>query len=131
MRIAFDGTVLRPGRTGVGYYTEHLLRHLADVASNDELIVVSNRAIDTTSPLPPRVRVATPPRAVKALREVEADVAHFTNGIMPLLSPVPTVVTIHDMSLRLYPRYHPARRVLLNGPLVDLAARRANAIITV
>src|SRR6185503_15423475 len=142
MRIAFDGTVLRPGRTGVGYYTEHLLRHLAHVAANDELIVVSNRAIDTTSPLPPRVRVATPSRAVPrmvwmqtlavtALREVEADVAHFTNGMLPLLSPVPTVVTIHDMSLRLYPRYHPARRVLLNRPLVDVAARRADAIITV
>ena len=32
MRIAFDGTALRPGRTGVGYYTEHLLHHLAPVA---------------------------------------------------------------------------------------------------
>src|SRR4029453_16580541 len=142
MRIAFDGTVLRPGRTGVGYYTEHLLHHLAQVASNDELIVVSNRAIDTTSPLPPRVRIATPTRRVRrlvwiqtmpvtALREVEADVVHFTNGMVPLLSPVPTVVTIHDMSLALYPRYHPARRVLLNRPLVDLAARRADPLTTV
>ena len=141
MRIAFDGTALRPGRTGVGYYTEHLLHHLAQQAVNDELIVVSNRAIDTTSPLPSRVRVATPARrvprlvwmqtlAVTALREVEADVVHFTNGMLPLISPVPTVVTIHDMSLRLYPRYHPPRRVILNRPLVDLAARRANAIIT-
>ena len=141
MRIAFDGTALRPGRTGVGYYTEHLLHHLAREAANDELIVVSNRAIDTTSPLPSRVRVATPARrvprlvwmqtlAVTALREVEADVVHFTNGMLPLMSPVPTVVTIHDMSLRLYPRYHPPRRVILNRPLVDLAARRADAIIT-
>src|SRR3954467_3530152 len=141
MRIAFDGTALRPGRTGVGYYTEHLLHHLARVASDDELIVVSNRAIDTTAPLPPRVRVATPARrvprlvwmqtlAVTALHEVGADVVHFTNGMVPLMSPVPTVVTIHDMSLRLYPRYHPARRVILNRPLVDLAARRADAIIT-
>ncbi len=56
---------------------------------------------------------------------------HFTNGMVPLASPVPTVVTIHDMSLTLYPRYHPPRRVLLNRPLVDLAARRADAIITV
>ena len=55
---------------------------------------------------------------------------HFTNGMLPLLSPVPTVVTIHDMSLRCIPRYHPPRRVLLNRPLVDLAARRADAIIT-
>src|SRR5882724_7050289 len=141
MRIAFDGTALRPGRTGVGYYTEHLLHHLAQAATNDELIVVSNRAIDTTSPLPSRVRVATPahhvPRlvwmqtlAVTALRQVDADVVHFTNGMLPLMSPVPTVVTIHDMSLRLYPRFHPPRRVILNRPLVDLAARRADAIIT-
>jgi len=140
LRIAFDGTALRPGRTGVGYYTEHLLHHLAQIASNDELIVVSNRAIDTTAPLPPRVRIATPARqvprlvwmqtlAVTGLREVGADVVHFTNGMVPLLSPVPTVVTIHDMSLRLYPRYHPPRRVLLNRPLVDMAARRADAII--
>ncbi|HKB10827.1 MAG TPA: glycosyltransferase [Vicinamibacterales bacterium] len=141
MRIAFDGTALRPGRTGVGYYTEHLLHHLARTAVNDELIVLSNRAIDTTAPLPQRVRVATPARRVPrmvwmqtvaptALRHVDADVVHFTNGMLPLLSPAPTVVTIHDMSLRLYPRYHPARRVLLNRPLVDLAARRADAIIT-
>src|SRR4051812_20752636 len=140
MRIAFDGTALRPGRTGVGYYTEHLLHHLAQTATNDELIVISNRAIDTTSLLPSRVRIATPARrvprlvwmqtlAVTALREVEADVVHFTNGMLPLMSPVPTVVTIHDMSLRLYPRYHPPRRVILNRPLVDLAARRADAII--
>src|SRR5215468_11165930 len=142
MRIAFDGTALRPGRTGVGYYTEHLLHHLARTAINDELIVVSNRSIDTTTPLPPRVRVATPTRRVPrlvwmqtlasaTLRQVDADVVHFTNGMLPLLSPTPTVVTIHDMSLRLYPRYHPPRRVLLNRPLVDIAARRADAIITV
>jgi anaerobic magnesium-protoporphyrin IX monomethyl ester cyclase len=142
MRIAFDGTTLQPHRTGVGYYTEHLLQHLAEEASNDELVVVSNRPIDTDAPLPDRVRVFTSrwhlPRiawtqmvAPRALRAVDADVAHFTNGMMPATSPVPTVVTIHDMSLTLYPRYHPARRVLLNRPLVGVAARRADAIITV
>ena len=142
MRIAFDGTTLRPARTGVGYYTEHLLHHLARESADDEMIVVSNRPIDTTSPLPPRgsrrrVVVAGSAAGVDAdaraaaLRRLRADVAHFTNGMVPLASPVPTVVTIHDMSLTLFPRYHPPRRVLLNRPLVDLAARRADAIITV
>ena len=142
MRIAFDGSSLRPKRTGVGYYTEHLLRHLALEASDDELIVISNRSIETTTPLPAPVRTAAGrwrvPRMVwlqtlapQALRRVHADVAHFTNGMMPLVSPVPTVVTIHDTSLTLYPRYHPPRRVLLNRPLVNLAARRADAVITV
>jgi glycosyltransferase involved in cell wall biosynthesis len=142
MRIAFDGTTLRPGRTGVGYYTEHLLHHLAARAGDDELVVISNRPVDTTRPLPARVEVASSawwlPRmlwmqteAPRILRRAHVDVVHFTNGMVPLASPVPTVVTIHDMSLTLYPRYHPARRVLLNRPLVDIAARRADAIITV
>ena len=142
MRIAFDGTTLRPGRTGVGYYTEHLLRHLAARAADDELVVISNRPVDTTQPLPPRVKVSSSswriPRMVwmqtfgpRMLRREHVDVVHFTNGMVPLASPVPTVVTIHDMSLTLYPRYHPTRRVLLNRPLVDVAARRADAIITV
>ena len=142
MRIAFDGTTLRPGRTGVGYYTEHLLHHLAEEGPEEELIVISNRPVDTTRPLPPRVSVRSAPwrlprmawmqtLAPRMLREIHADVAHFTNGMVPVASPVPTVVTIHDMSLTMYPRYHPPRRVLLNRPLVDLAARRADAIITV
>jgi len=143
MRIAFDGTSLRPRRTGVGYYTEHLLHHLAAEADgSDEIIVLSNREVETATPLPPNVHVTTSHRRVPrmlwmqtgapaALRHMGADVAHFTNGMLPIASPTPTVVTIHDMSLRLYPRYHPIRRVLLNAPLVDLAARHADAIVTV
>ena len=59
MLIAFDGTTLTPGRTGVGYYTEHLLQHLARevVNTGDEIVVVSNKPIDTQAPLPPHVRV--------------------------------------------------------------------------
>src|SRR5262249_22428271 len=143
MRIAFDGSALRPNRTGVGYYTEHLLRHLATVlAPADELIVLSNCPVETTAPLPERVTVRhdarrlprmlwMQTRAPAMLRELNADVVHFTNGMVPIAQRAPTVVTIHDMSLRLLPRYHPARRVLLNRPLMDLAARRADALITV
>jgi anaerobic magnesium-protoporphyrin IX monomethyl ester cyclase len=142
MRIAFDGTTLRPRRTGVGYYTEHLLHHLAEQTSDGELTVVSNQPVETDLPLPPQVRIAAAPRHVPrtvwlqtnapaVLKAIGADVAHFTNGMVPVFSPTPTVVTIHDVSLRRYPRYHPLRRVVVNGPLVELAARRADAIITV
>ena len=142
MRIAFDGTTLRPGRTGVGYYTEHLLQHLAREAAGHEITVISNRPVDTTVPLPPSVRVLASstriPRMVwmqtlapRMVRQLRADIVHFTNGMVPFASTVPTVVTIHDMSLTLLPQYHPPRRVFLNRPLVDLAARRSTRIITV
>lgn len=144
MRIAFDGTMLTPGRTGVGYYTEHLLQHLArEVESTgDELVVISNQRVDTQMPLPPHVRVHDGHRfpirigwmqlrAARALEALAPDVAHFTNGMVPVGTPVSTVVTIHDMSLRLYPQCHPVRRLLLNRPLMHVAIRRASAIVTV
>src|SRR5262249_55252172 len=136
MRIAFDGSSLRPFRTGVGYYTEHLLHHLALETATDELFVVSNDVVDTTIPLPSHVRIIRPSRRVPrmiwlqtsaraATDRLGADIVHFTNGIAPLAMASPTVVTIHDMSLQLYARYHPWRRVALNRPLVYMAARRA------
>ena len=84
MRIAFDGTTLRPGRTGVGYYSEHLLHHLVE-SGDHEVVVVSNRPIDTTRPLPAGARVATSswraPRVVwmqalapRLLRRLDPDV---------------------------------------------------------
>jgi len=144
MRIAFDGTTLTPGRTGVGYYTEHLLQHLAlEVESTgDELVVISNQTVDTQVPLPPHVRVHAGHRfpirigwmqlrAARALAALAPDVAHFTNGMVPAGAEVSTVVTIHDMSLRLYPQCHPVRRLLLNRPLMHVAIQRASAIVTV
>ena len=144
MRIAFDGTTLTPGRTGVGYYTEHLLQHLAREVeqTGDEIVVLSNQAVDTERPLPPHVRVHDGHRfpvrigwmqlcASRALDAVRPDVAHFTNGMIPAGSPVSTIVTVHDMSLRLYPQCHPVRRLLLNRPLMHLAIRQAAAIVTV
>lgn len=144
MRIAFDGTTLTAGRTGVGYYTEHLLQHLAREVerTGDELVVISNKAIDTAMPLPSHVRVYTsrqfPLRigwmqllASRVLDDVRPDVAHFTNGMIPPAAPSPTVVTIHDMSLRLHPRCHPVRRLVINRPLLSVAIRTASAIVTV
>jgi glycosyltransferase involved in cell wall biosynthesis len=144
MRIAFDGSFLRPGRTGVGYYTEHLLQHLARevVNTGDELVVLSNKPIDTQAPLPRHVRVHDghkfpihlgwmQMRASRALDALKADVAHFTNGMMPIGSRVPTVITIHDMSLRLYPGFHPLRRLLLLRPMTYVAIRQAQSMVAV
>lgn len=142
MRIAFDGTTLRPYQTGVGYYTEHLLRHLLDETSDDEFVIVSNQTIQASAPLPDRVwvfeRHRFPVRNVwmqtllpSTLRAIRPDVAHFTNSIIPLLKCAPTVVTIHDMTLELFPHLHPLRKQVLTRPLVALAARLADAIITV
>ena len=114
MRIA-DAATLTPGRTGVGYH-EHLLQHLAQEveSTGDELIVISNQPIDTARPSFRAMSAfisdhAFPLRiawmqflAARVLDDVRADVAHFTNGMLPLGAGSARVVTIHDMSLRLF-----------------------------
>ncbi|MFQ5929409.1 MAG: hypothetical protein ACE5MK_06905, partial [Acidobacteriota bacterium] len=101
MRIAFDGTTLRPYQTGIGYYTEHLLLHLLSEAPEDEFVIVSNCEITTSLPLPDSVRpfegYRFPVRniwmqllAPLVLEIVRPDVAHFTNAIAPLLKRAPT-----------------------------------------
>jgi glycosyltransferase involved in cell wall biosynthesis len=104
--------------------------------------VVSNQPIETTEPLPGHVRVHISHRvplrvawiqmcAGRVLDEVNADVAHFTNGMIALGGRAARVVTIHDMSLKLYPHCHPLRRRLINRPLSGVAARMADAIVAV
>ncbi len=140
MRIAFDGSTLTSEKTGVGFYTENLLLSLADDFCRD-LDVISHREIVTSRPLPgdlrTRVRGRGCPRtlwlqlvAPTMMRRLVPSVAHFTNSVTPIRKVAPYVITIHDMTLRLYPRMHPLRRVLLR-PLTELAARRADAVITV
>ena len=141
MRIAFDGTTLIPAKSGVGFYSEHLLSHLATEFGDDEWIVLSNRPVSTSEPLPEHLRVdlsgGLPWRvpwiqftAPARLNRLQVDLAHFTNSICPLRSPVPTVLTIHDMSLELFPGLHPRRRRLTRR-LVRRCAHRAQAIIAV
>src|SRR5690606_4074793 len=59
------------------------------------------------------------------------DLCHFTNSVATLFSPCPTVVTIHDMTLWLFPQHHYRRRLLAMRPFIPAACRRAAAVIAV
>jgi glycosyltransferase involved in cell wall biosynthesis len=65
----------------------------------------------------------------RQLARLGADVCHFTNSVAPLAAACPMVVTIHDMTVWLLPRYHPRTRLLTMRAIVPWAARRARAIV--
>ena len=141
MRIAVDATTLRFPQTGIGYYTEHLLHHLLAESDANDFILLSNRKIQTTLPLKgsfsvygrhffPSRSIWMQTLALRALRRSDPQVAHFTNSVCPLLTDIPTLVTIHDMSLTLYPQYHPWRRTWTRSLLVR-SASRADLVIAV
>ena len=136
MRIGFDLTPLCTPRSGVGTYTINLYQSLARRAEDQLLPLTHGPLSSELEPLNHQVvrlnktvwMQAILPRQVARLR---TDVCHFTNSVGPLYLPCPMVLTIHDMTLWLFPELHGRRRRLAMRPIIPLAARRAAAIIAV
>lgn len=139
MRIGYDVTPLCVPRSGIGTYTATLLEHLGRLP-DDEIVPLCHRPLPGATPLPVR-GVTRLSRLNKTLwmqtmlpwqlPGLQVDVCHFTNNVGPVWTPCPAVITIHDMTLWLFPEYHGRRRQLSMRPFIPLAARHAAAIITV
>jgi glycosyltransferase involved in cell wall biosynthesis len=139
MILAYDGSSLAQGLSGVGYYTQRLLAELCALAGRGALdppVVLSNRPV----PVPEGSRLYEhhrfPVRAVwmeafvpRALSAVAADVAHFTNYTAPLRLDLPYVVTVHDMSLALLPECSTWKMRLIVPRVLPRVARRARLVL--
>ncbi|MBA3438738.1 MAG: glycosyltransferase family 4 protein [Pyrinomonadaceae bacterium] len=147
MRIGLDGISLVEARTGVGHYTFELARGLAEVAPDDEFELVSPFpftsliADGSDQGLPSNLRIVR--AEVNALkkrwwtiglplyaRQSALTLFHGTNYNVPLWHRCPTVVTIHDLSLFLYPETHEDHLVRRAHRRLPTMARTADLIIT-
>ncbi len=142
MRVGFDVTSLCSGLpSGVATYTSNLFAHLVDLSrrsSGDDgnlLVPLAHRPVeDLPGGLYGRhlnktlwMHLVLPGQLAR--RGVA--LCHFTNSVASLWTPCPTVVTIHDATLWLFPQHHYVRRLLTMRPFIPPAARRAAAIIAV
>jgi glycosyltransferase involved in cell wall biosynthesis len=67
--------------------------------------------------------------AERHARAAGCDLVHYTNGVAPLRTSLPFVLTIHDLALLRRPSQHPVTR-LARVPFTVLAARCARLVIT-
>ena len=65
------------------------------------------------------------------LRRHRIDVCFFTNFVLSVAATCPMVLTIHDLSFRLFPRTHSLRNVVWARSLVPVSTRRSRHIIAV
>jgi glycosyltransferase involved in cell wall biosynthesis len=153
MRIAFDGIPLVGQRFGIGHYTDRLVRAVARTDSELRCVVVSPW---TVNPFRPLARVAYddanievpqpgfPERLRRRVRErlgvrvpLEAligpiDIFHATNYL--LTHPVreaKQVVSVHDLTVVLFPQWHPAKRVREIQAGLQASVEMADRIIAV
>ncbi len=149
MHLAINGWFWGRPTTGSGQYVRHLAEGLESLASDLRISVVLPRDClegeDGSGPGPPSsctlVRTSCPrtnfgkvffeqvafPRACAHLG---ADLAHVPYWAPPLRSPVPLVVTIHDVIPLVLPQYRGGAFQRLYQALVSAAARRAKSVLT-
>jgi glycosyltransferase involved in cell wall biosynthesis len=144
MRIGIDGIPLAELRTGVGHYTFELARALSILAPTDRFELVSpiplldsvTAEINQPNLKSVRLRLNSLLRPWWAVRlplyikRAGLEVFHGTNFDVPLWSSCATVLTIHDLSLFLYPETHEKRLVRRARHRMPLMARTATMIIT-
>lgn len=146
MHIALNGFFWQRPNTGSGQYTRQLVYHLNRLVTDLQLTLVYPQLPGGPLPadVPPSVDLHVVPlrpgNLGKVLFEqrsfpaactaVGADLAHVPYWGGPLRSPVPLVVTVHDLTTMLVPEYRRTPQARLYNALVAAGARGANHIIT-
>jgi glycosyltransferase involved in cell wall biosynthesis len=151
MHVAINAHLLARTRTfrraGVSNYVEALLTHLGEVDRHNSYTVYTTRGLGAAAlSLPPNFRVRPSllptinPRvripweqllAPALLRLGGADVYHGVLNVMPLACPVPSVVTIHDLSAFLFPQTFRRVNRTYTRWAIRVSCRRAARIIAV
>lgn len=148
MLVAINGWFISKPHSGTGHYLRELLAHLPAAAPDMRFVVVlpdlPDVAYSAAHPATHVHRVAVPrlPLALKKLwfeqigfpracKTLNATLAHVPHWAPPLASPVPFVVTIHDLIPILLPDYAGSARAKFYTSLVSAATPGASHIITV
>lgn len=146
MHVVINGYFWNRPNSGSGQYTRQLVYHLNRLVSDLAITLVFPQlnAQDTAEMVPPSVQVVNVPiragNVGKVLFEqrqfpqlctqVGADLAHVPYWGAPLRSPIPLVVTVHDLTTMLVPEYRRGFTSRLYNGLVAASARGANHVIT-
>lgn len=136
VRVAFDVGPVRHQPTGVGLFASSMATALASELGTSSLTLIGRR--DGATGLPDAI-ASTPltaggyvgwlqTMASKDTKRTRADIAHFSQGMVPFIRATPTVLSVHDMSLVRLWKTHPFRR-LSQIPLVLLSPRLADLVL--
>ena len=142
MRLSIEISTCSPARTGVGYYTEHLVDALLQTRKpGDDVVLLSNRppAPELAARWAPHLRVqGLGVRAAwmqvdvpRLLVEERIDVGVYPNYAVPLASPCPSLIIVHDMAIVRMPEHFTARKRLLMGAILRHSVAASSVIGTV
>lgn len=146
MHVAINAHFWNRTNTGSGQYTRQLVYYFNRLVADLEITLIYPLMPGDPGPqdVPPSVKVEIVPVRTghvgkvyfeqvlfpRACRKVGADVAHVPYWGSPLQSPIPLVVTVHDVTTLLVRDYHRGFQARLYNGLISAGARAAAHVIT-
>lgn len=139
LRVGFDGRALASPAAGVRRYLAELLRALAALQADVDLVAIGAPddvalpagVANVRAPLRPPTNLGWTQVAVPlAARRARLDVYHAPAYTAPLWGVGPLVVTIHDASYARHPEWYPYRRDPFRMAFYRRSALAADAVIT-
>lgn len=145
MRVGIDATAIPPQPMGAGRYILYLIQELVNLDTQFEYVVFAQSYL--RSHLNDQVREKIQIRWIKnmspayrliweqtaflnLIRQMKLDLLHSPHYTMPLNSPVPCVVTFHDMSFFIHPQKHTFSKRYFFPWIMERSSRKAEIIIT-
>lgn len=146
MHVVFNGFFWNKTNSGSGQYTRQLITTLDKMVSDLKISLVYPQLPGESLPddIPPDVQVTAVPLRPgyigkvlfeqrtfpQVCRKLGGDLAHVPYWGAPLRSPLPLVVTVHDLTTMMVPEYRRRPGAKLYNALVSASARGASHIIT-
>ncbi|KPK07758.1 MAG: hypothetical protein AMJ56_12840 [Anaerolineae bacterium SG8_19] len=146
MHLAINAYFWNRPNTGSGQYTRQLVYHLDRLVRDLEITLIYPQLSGQHIPqdVPPDVNIKCLPLSAghlgkvyfeqitfpRACRNIGADIAHVPYWGSPLQSPVPLVVTVHDVTTLIVREYRREINARLYNALVSASAKAAGHIIT-
>jgi glycosyltransferase involved in cell wall biosynthesis len=139
VKVSLDATAVPDQARGVGRMVIDMIEPLSSL--DLELVVVARRSdrvrwegkgaiVRAAAPRPRPLRLLWEQVALpRLLRTESVDVHHGPHYTMPWRSPVPCVVTIHDMTFFDHPEWHERVKVPFFRRSITSASRRATALV--
>lgn len=138
MRIGIDCRSLNGEKTGIGYYTYHLVKALTELEKNSEFCLYSSRYFNVPnrgdnvrktafSGLPGTLWLQTVLPFL--IYKDKISVFHAPLFIVPFVCAIPKVVTVHDLSFYIYPEKTTWRNRTVLRCLLPASIKAADAVI--
>ena len=142
MRIGLEVSPLAINSTGIPNYILRLLKGLAHIDADNEYFLYTNKRIPFSLGLPVNFKVVLLKRPLPRfqlwfqmalpyrLKREKIDIFHGLFSRLPLVLPVPGILTVHDLSGYKMPRFH-KRHTYVTNQMFPTFIKKASGIIAV